>query len=184
LFSSFGYFFIGRNIMSLISSAFYVFAALAIASAVMMITRKNAVSAAVCLILHFFCLSGLYLTLQAQLLSALQIIVYAGAIMVLVVFVIMLLNLGEDDKVQTKGRLYGIAGIVLSGILAVQLLAVTLAETGTANELPPKALVVGSVNELGRVLYTEYLFPFEAVSLLLLTAVVGAVILAKRKLES
>jgi NADH-quinone oxidoreductase subunit J len=170
--------------MTLTSSAFFVFAVAAIASAVMMITRKNAVSAAVALIVHFFCLSGLYLTLQAQLLAALQIIVYAGAIMVLVVFVIMLLNLGENDKVLQTTNVRGIAGIVIAGILALQLVAVMLLQNTNAAMLPPNSVVVGSVNELGRVLYTDYLFPFEAVSLLLLTAVVGAVILAKRKLEA
>jgi NADH-quinone oxidoreductase subunit J len=159
--------------MSLATGAFFVFAVGAIATAILMITRKNAIPAALCLITHFFCLSGLYLTLQAQLLAALQVLVYAGAIMVLVVFVIMLLNPETEVKSAKHSQVRTILAIVFVGVLGLQLLA-----------LLPKSAIVGSVEELGRVLYTDYLFPFEAVSLLLLTAVVGALTLAKRKLLS
>ncbi|MCU0427514.1 MAG: NADH-quinone oxidoreductase subunit J [Candidatus Kapabacteria bacterium] len=170
--------------MNLATGAFFVFAAGAIATAILMITRKNAIPAALCLIAHFFCLSGLYLTLQAQLLATMQILVYAGAIMVLVVFVIMLLNLGEEAKHAKASQLRPLAVVVFVGILALQLLALLMGQQSAYTELPPKASLVGSVGELGRVLYTDYLFPFEAVSLLLLAAVVGAVVIAKRQLDN
>lgn len=170
--------------MNLATGAFFVFAAGAIATAILMITRKNAIPAALCLISHFFCLSGLYLTLQAQLLATLQILVYAGAIMVLVVFVIMLLNLGAETKSDRASQLRPLAVVVFVGVLALQLLALLMGQESTYTELPPKATLVGSVGELGRVLYTDYLFPFEAVSLLLLAAVVGAVVIAKRHLDN
>ncbi|TAE27901.1 MAG: NADH-quinone oxidoreductase subunit J [Candidatus Kapaibacterium sp.] len=170
--------------MSLVSGAFFVFAVCAVASALVMVTRKSPVASAVGLITHFFCLSGLYLTLQAQLLAALQILVYAGAIMVLVTFVIMLLNLGEEEKLAQKLNVRNIVGIVMAGLLGVQIIAFLIMQRGELTQLSPNAEVIGSVNELGRVLFTDYLFPFEAVSLLLLAAVVGSVVLAKRNLES
>ncbi len=170
--------------MSLVSGAFFVFALCAVASAIVMVTRKSPVAAAVGLITHFFCLSGLYLTLQAQLLAALQILVYAGAIMVLVTFVIMLLNLGEEEKLAQKLNVRNIVGIVIAGLLGVQIIAFLMMQRSELTQLSPNAEVIGSVNELGRVLFTDYLFPFEAVSLLLLAAVVGAVVLAKRNLEA
>ncbi len=169
--------------MSLATAAFFVFAVGAIATAILMITRKSAIPAALCLITHFFCLSGLYLTLQAQLLAALQILVYAGAIMVLVVFVIMLLNLGDEAKAIKHSQLRSVLILVATGVMGLQLFAFLLAQQSGRTELPPTAMLVGSVGELGRVLYTDYLFPFEAVSLLLLAAVVGAVVISKRRLE-
>lgn len=170
--------------MSILSGAFFLFAVCAVASAVVMVTRKSPVSAAVGLITHFFCLSGLYLTLQAQLLAALQILVYAGAIMVLVVFVIMLLNLGEEDKLSEKRSLRGTLAMVFTGLLGIQIIAFLMMQRSDFTALSPNAEIIGSVNELGRVLFTDYLFPFEAVSLLLLAAVVGAVVLAKRNMEA
>jgi NADH-quinone oxidoreductase subunit J len=170
--------------MSLLSGAFFVFAVCGIASALFMVTRKSPVSAAVSLITHFFCLSGLYLTLQAQLLAALQILVYAGAIMVLVTFVIMLLNLGDEHKFGEKLGLRGALSLIFTGLLGIQITAFFLMQRSELKGVSPNAEIIGSVNELGRVLFTDYLFPFEAVSLLLLAAVVGAVVLAKRNLES
>ena len=170
--------------MSLETGAFFVFAVGGIATAILMVTRKSAIPAALCLIGHFFCLSGLYLTLQAQLLAALQILVYAGAIMVLVVFVIMLLNIGDEARREKRATLRAIAAITVSGILALQLLAFLLGgANGQFTQQPPNAVAIGGVAYLGRTLYTDYVFAFEAVSMLLFTAVVGAVVIAKRKLE-
>ncbi|MCS6807610.1 MAG: NADH-quinone oxidoreductase subunit J [Bacteroidota bacterium] len=169
--------------MSLTVIAFVIFAVGAIATAILMITRSNAIPAALCLIAHFFCLSGLYLTLQAAFLATLQILVYAGAIMVLVVFVIMLLNLHSEAPSTQYPRFRMLAGILITGILALELTGLAIHHGTGLNELPAVASIVGSAHELGRVLYTDYLFPFEAVSLLLLAAIVGAVVLAKRTLE-
>jgi NADH-quinone oxidoreductase subunit J len=170
--------------MSLETAAFFVFAVGGITTAILMITRKSSIPAALCLIGHFFCLSGLYLTLQAQLLAALQILVYAGAIMVLIVFVIMLLNLGDEAQRVKRTTLRNTVAITVSGILALQLVVFLLGgANGQFTEKPPSALAIGGVAYLGRTLYTDYVFAFEAVSMLLLTAVVGAVVIAKRKLE-
>lgn len=169
--------------MSLNSLLFFLFAVGAIATGIVMITRKNAVTSAVFLIAHFFCLSALYLSLQAQLLALLQILVYAGAIMVLVVFVIMLLNLGAEEKAAETLNIRGLLGITVAGVLGVQLLAVFMARPSGHNELPPIATSNGTVEALGRALFTDYIFPFEAISLLLLAAIIGAVLLAKRHLE-
>lgn len=84
--------------------AFFVLGLLAVATGILLVTRRNPVSAAVSLIMHFFALAGLYLTLQAQFIAAVQILVYAGAIMVLVVFVIMLLNLGKEDALKEQSH--------------------------------------------------------------------------------
>jgi NADH-quinone oxidoreductase subunit J len=170
--------------MSLETAAFFVFAVGGITTAILMITRKSSIPAALCLIGHFFCLSGLYLTLQAQLLATLQILVYAGAIMVLIVFVIMLLNLGDEAQRVKRTTLRNTVAITVSGILALQLVVFLLGgANGQFTEKPPSSLAIGGVAYLGRTLYTDYVFAFEAVSMLLLTAVVGAVVIAKRKLE-
>jgi NADH-quinone oxidoreductase subunit J len=163
--------------------AFFVFALGALAFATAMVTRKNPVPAAAFLIAHFFCLAGLYLTLQAQLLAVLQVLVYAGAIMVLVVFVIMLLNIGNEAAETAKATTRNIFGIVLAGVLCIQLLAALVGRPTGYTQLPPFAEALGTVETLGMVLFTNYIFPFEAISLLLLAAIVGAVLLSKRTLE-
>jgi NADH-quinone oxidoreductase subunit J len=160
---------------------FFVFAVGAIAFAVGMITRKAPVPAATFLIAHFFCLAGLYLTLHAQLLALLQILVYAGAIMVLVVFVIMLLNLGKDDSENVNAR--GVLATTFAGVLAIQLIAALIGRPSGYTKQSNFAEIIGTVQAVGMNMFTDYIFPFEAVSLLLLAAIVGAVLIAKRKLD-
>ncbi len=162
---------------------FVVLAALAIASGIMTITRRNPVSAAMYLVMHFFALAGLYVTLYAQLLAALQILVYAGAIMVLVLFVIMLLNLQDEDRLTEKVNPRGIIGTAVGGIFILQVVLAFLSKPST-KMLSDTSLEVGTIEGLGKALFTEYLFPFEAVSLLLLSAMVGAIIIAKKKIKS
>jgi NADH-quinone oxidoreductase subunit J len=136
------------------------------------------------LIVHFFTLAGLYLTLQAQFIAIIQILVYAGAIMVLVVFVIMLLNLGKEENMHEKFNLRKKMSLAIGVMLVAQFLTVFLGKPTGMNALPEKSLQMGSTQGIGTMLFTEYLFPFEAISLLLLAAIVGAVFLAKRKSES
>lgn len=162
---------------------FLLFGIGAIATAISTITRRNPVAAAVNLIAHFFMLAGLYLTLQAQFLAVLQILVYAGAIMVLVVFVIMLLNLGNEEALREQFTLRKVLGVVIAAVFLLQLGVLVNAQPTGAKQLSPKAAELGTAENIGRVLFTEYLFPFEAISLLLLAALVGAIILAKRKVE-
>ena len=135
------------------------------------------------LVLHFICLSGLYLTLQAQLLAALQVIVYAGAIMVLVLFVIMLLNLGDEEKLASGVNQRRILPMALGAVFVVQLAIVFLSKPSPEfAKMAENAAEIGTVESIGQTMFTTYLFPFEAVSLLLLASIIGAIILAKRRL--
>lgn len=163
---------------------FIVLAIGAIATAVGTITRRNPVSAAMNLVAHFFMLSGLYLTLQAQFVAVVQILVYAGAIMVLVVFVIMLLNIGKEEQSRDGASLVKLVGIAMA--LTFALVVGKTVSAGNAmltTGLSPDAIKLGTTENIGTVLFGQYLLPFEVISLLLLAALVGAVILAKRKIE-
>lgn len=169
--------------MSLQSLLFAVFAIGAVASAIATITRKNPVASAMSLVAHFFMLTGLYLTLEAQFVAAVQVLVYAGAIMVLVVFVIMLLNVGRESRVTGGRPLRTTMGTLLAALL-VGMISLTLAARPTGlNQLAQNATEIGTTEAIGKSLFTTYLFPFEAVSLLLLAALIGAVILAKRHVQ-
>lgn len=170
--------------MNLESVLFYFLGAISVGSALMMVTRRSPVIAALYLILNFFALGGLYLTLHAQFIAFIQILVYAGAIMVLFLFVIMLLNLGDEKKLTERISYKKIVGAGLSFGVLMELLYV-IGFSGAA--LPPsqfeKAVEVGTVEHIGLELFTTFLFPFEVTSILLLAAIVGAVVLAKKKLN-
>ncbi|MBM2840874.1 MAG: NADH-ubiquinone/plastoquinone oxidoreductase chain 6 [Bacteroidetes bacterium] len=135
---------------------------------------------AISLIANFFCLSLLYLLLKAQLLAALQVVVYTGAIMVLVVFVIMLLNLGDETRLSEKFDLKKIAGVVFVTGFLLEMLYV-FGTSGTPSTMSPQAEQLGTVGAMGSAMFTKYLLPFEVASLLLLAAIVGAVVLAKKR---
>jgi len=161
---------------------FFLFAGLAIAAALLMVTHKNPVYCAIFLIITFFALAVLYFLLGAQFLSVVQVIVYAGAIMVLFVFVIMLLNLSEEARLPA-GRSYQTGfGIAFAAILAVQLLVMVAAGTRLIGSLTGEAPASGTVEKLGATLFSTYLYPFEVASVLLLTGIVGAIILGSKKL--
>ncbi|MCO6466082.1 MAG: NADH-quinone oxidoreductase subunit J [Bradyrhizobiaceae bacterium] len=160
---------------------FAIFAIGAVATALLTITRRNPVSSAMNLVAHFFMLSGLYLTLHAQFVAAVQVLVYAGAIMVLVVFVIMLLNLGrEQQAAETGSMLRNVTGAAIALVFVLMLTLTFVGKPTGLNVLPQKAIEIGTVESIGQSLFTEYLFPFEAVSLLLLAALIGAVVIARR----
>lgn len=161
---------------------FIILSALAIASAIVTISSKHPVVSAMALVVHFFILSGLYLTLQAQFVAVMQILVYAGAIMVLVVFVIMLLNLGNEDILKEKYNFRKVAALLLALVLVVQFLSVYLTNVGDNSTFTENAIANGTVQAIGSELFTNYLFQFEAIAILLLMAIVGALLLAKRKL--
>ena len=167
--------------MSLEFIIFFVLGALAIASGIIVISHKNPVVSAIALVFHFFMLAGLYLNLNAEFLAVLQILVYAGAIMVLVIFVIMLLNLGDEEKLKEKLNVRRIIAVIFAFILVIQFGIIYLSSVAaTGGE---KFVSAGSPEVIGHDLFTNYLFPFEAVSLLLLAAIIGSVILAKRKVD-
>ncbi len=163
--------------------AFYGLALVAAASAVLMLFQRNPVNSALFLILNFFCLGGLYLTLNAQFIAMVHVLVYAGAIMVLFLFVIMLLNLGDDKRLKERPGFKAYVAIGLTAAFLAELLTIFIVRTQAAGaQMAPAAAEIGTVEYLGKLLYTRYLFPFEITSFLLLAAIVGAVILAKKKL--
>ncbi len=161
---------------------FFFVAAAAVTTALLMVLQRNPVMSAIFLIANFFCIAALYLLLHAQLLAVLQVVVYAGAIMVLVVFVIMLLNLGDERALAERMNLRVIAAVVVSGALLVELLYVLvgLAWNDSPPAVGPGATHIGSVEGMGEALFGKFLLPFEVTSLLLLAAIVGAVVLARR----
>ncbi|MEN3026664.1 MAG: NADH-quinone oxidoreductase subunit J [Chlorobiota bacterium] len=162
---------------------FFLFGAAAIGSALAVITRRNPLASALWMIAYFLMLAGLYLTLQASLIAVMQVLIYAGAIMVLVIFVVMLLNLGNPEQLRERFNPRVVLASALGALLVLQFLVLFVSRPTGYSTPSPRAAEIGSPGTLGRVLFTDYLFPFEAVSLLLLAAVVGAVVLAKRKLE-
>lgn len=162
---------------------FYILGFGAVVSALLMVTNRKPVSAAMSLIAVMVFLAGLYVLLDAHLIAALQLIVYAGAIMVLFLFVIMLLNVEEKE-----GRLAGNAILMQFGAIAAVgfLLIMMVSYVKTGAPLPAIGEGMdqfGTTKAVGRMLFTEYLLPFEIASVLLLAAIVGAVILAKRNID-
>ncbi len=170
--------------MTLEQLLFYTLGTVAIGSGILVVTRRNPVMSALSLVLNFFCLAGLYLTLNAQFIAVVQIIVYAGAIMVLFLFVIMLLNL-RDDRILPDGL--SIRKIIGGGVAFGLLLQVLYILMNASDGFPQKdvalAVSTGTVEVIGVQLFTTFLFPFEITSLLLTAAIVGAVLLAKKKLD-
>ncbi|MCB9728381.1 MAG: NADH-quinone oxidoreductase subunit J [Deltaproteobacteria bacterium] len=171
---------------------FWLFGAGAVVTAGMVVAppfNRNPVHAALALIASFFCMAGLYMLLLAHLLAVLQILVYAGAIMVLFLFVIMLLNLGDHELGKQSSSVGQMIGLVAMAFVTSKLV-VTLATS--ADSLPhgadpaaPEALVrdgFGTVATVGDAMFRHYLVPFELTAILLLIAVIGAVVLAKRNL--
>jgi NADH-quinone oxidoreductase subunit J len=168
--------------LSLTLIFFIVLGILAIASGIVTISSKNPVTSAISLVFLFFMFAGLYLTLQAQFIAVIQVLVYAGAIMVLVIFVIMLLNLGNEESLKEKLNVRKGIGLLLAAVLLLQLIIIIVAQPYRKMKAPGAASQ-GTIEYLGHVLFTTYLLPFEAISLLLLAAMVGAIVLAKRKIE-
>jgi NADH-quinone oxidoreductase subunit J len=166
---------------------FWLFSGIAILAALLCVTRKSAVASAMWLVLTLFSLAAIFVVLDAQFVAAIQVLVYAGAIMVLFLFVIMLLNLGkrgESDLPRWFG--YVVAGGV-AALLLVQLWAVSRVAPSEELQLPPGTVArmaqeEGVVGVIAGPLFRDYLIPFEITSVLLLAAIVGAVVLAKRRL--
>jgi len=158
---------------------FYLFAGLAIASGISMVYHKNPLYSAISLIGVFVALSCIYVSLAAPFIAAVQILIYAGAIMVLVVFVIMLLNLDEDKPLNRLRYLYFVGG-GLGLILLVQTFFVFYAVMRAPNHPADQTKMVGRTLDLGSAMYSQYLLPVEIVGVLLLMAIIGAVILVRR----
>lgn len=157
---------------------FFFLSFVAIFCAFMTVLSKNPIHSVIFLIGCFFAIAGHYLLLNAQFLAVVHIMVYAGAIMVLFLFTLMLMNLNEETE-QHKPALAKIGAVVASGLLMLVLVAVLK----KADSLPvpvQQDMTIGTIQNLGRVLLDEYLFPFEFTSILLLSAMIGAVLLTKK----
>ncbi|HVZ80166.1 MAG TPA: NADH-quinone oxidoreductase subunit J [bacterium] len=164
------------------SVLFYFLAAVLVGTALLVVTRTNPIASAIAMVAAFAALSGLYAMLSASLAAILQVLVYAGGIMVLVIFVIMLLNLRKEELEPMKAR----AGSFLAALAALLVLVVGPIWMGLAPSWKPMMASLepgfGSISAVGAKLFSEYLFPFEMLSFVLLTAIVGALVLSKRKL--
>lgn len=160
------------------SMLFFLLAGLAIACAVLMVYHRNPLYSAISLIGVFIALACIYLLLAAPFIAVTQVLVYAGAIMVLVIFVIMLLNL-EEDKPITRLRYLYIVGIVLGIALFFQTLFIYQVVT-TSNRAAAEEATAGLTINIGRAMFTEYILPVEIAGVLLLMAIVGAMILSRK----
>src|SRR6266853_1907429 len=163
---------------------FYIFAAIAVISAIMVITRHNVVHSAAFLGATLFAVAGIFLTLNAEFLAGVQVIVYVGGILVLFVFVIMLIAVERSVHERQFNRQWAIA-LVTSAILIVEI-AYGLYRGRDSLILPavvPPAAAAGNSEQVGTALYTTYLLPFEIASILLLVAIVGAVVLSKKRTQ-
>ncbi len=163
---------------------FWIFALATVAAAVGVIVARNPIGSAMSLVASFFFLAGIYVLLWAHTIAALQVLVYAGAIMVLFLFVIMLLSLQDTGPVMqfSFARILGAVGT--AGLLAALVVAFERLPKGDLQWVndPGKLQSFGTIQKVGEVMYTQWLFPFEAVSLLLLVAIVGAVVVAKPRI--
>lgn len=164
---------------------FGYFAVMIVATSILVVALKNPVYSALSLLVMFFHVAGLFVTLHAEFLAAVQIIVYAGAILVLYLFVVMILNVKQDDRYHSQWR---IAGFVCVPLLIEAMILLSghagSRATGTKAVRVPSAEMIAPDNTLaiGQTLFSTYLFPFEVASLVLLVAMIGAIVLAKREI--
>lgn len=168
------------------SFLFYIFSALALIGGIGVVVNRNPVSAAFSMIISFLGLAALFIQLDAFLVGTLQILVYAGAIMVLFLFIIMLLDVREEEKRRhPMVNMIGAGGVVVA-FTALVMMVLGRGETGKAT-LPPLAIAEGSgasdVHRIGELLFSQYWFPVQIVGILLLVATVGVVVLSKRELK-
>lgn len=158
---------------------FFLFAGFAIACAISMVYHKNPLYSAISLVGVFIALSCIYIGLAAPFIAAVQVLIYAGAIMVLVVFVIMLLNLEEERPLNRLRYLYGV-GAGLGLVLLAQTLFVFYAVSRAPKQQVNEAVTVGKTMSIGQSMFTQYLLPVEIVGILLLMAIIGGVVLSRR----
>jgi NADH-quinone oxidoreductase subunit J len=170
---------------------FYLFGGVAVAASLLVVLGRNPMHSVLLLIVSFAALAALYITLDSPFAAVIQIIIYAGAIMVLFLFVVMLLNAHKEDEDVAAGGpamkkpLY--MGAALAVVLAAELVWALLRAARAQDDLliggaSPDAAAIGSVRGLGQLLFTDYAFAFEVTSILIIVAMVGAVVLAKREL--
>ncbi len=165
--------------------AFYTLAVLILGLGVAVVTTPKTVHSVLFLVLNFLCVAILYVVLRAEFLAVIQVLVYAGGIVVLYLFVVMLVNLKRAPEAHEDPRRLARLGLGLSGAVLLELAGIVVYSYGRAapSSAPaaPVEGIVGNTEELGWLLYTDYLIPFEVASVLLLVAMVGAIVLARRE---
>lgn len=158
---------------------FFILAVVAVVAGVGVIAQRSAVKSALFLLVNFCCLAGLYILLNAQFVAVVQVIVYAGAVVVLFLFVVMLLGMERAEETPDPRRYQWIVGLLLGVLLLSGIIWALMPETSdTITDL-----AVGNVREIGIALLTRFSIPFELTSVILLVAIIGAVVLAKKRLE-
>ncbi len=162
---------------------FFYFSGVIVLTSVLVVALRNPIYSALSLLIMFFHVAGLYVTLRAEFLAAVQVIVYAGAILVLYLFVVMLLNVKREERYQAQFPLAALLGVtILTEVLMLAFLR-GFSSVAPAAPLPDQTGAVGAsgnTETIGEMLYSTYLFPFEVASLILLVAMIGAIVLAKK----
>jgi len=166
--------------MSILLILFCVLAAITVATAFLTVFSRNPIHSAIYLVICFFSVAGHYLLLNAQFLAIVHIIVYSGAIMILFLFTIMLMNLNKENEVH-KPRVTRLAAVVLFCLTCLVLLAIFVNSKPIVGEYDATGEDFQSIKKLGNVLLNEYMVPFEYASILLLVAMIGTVLLSKRE---
>ena len=163
---------------------FLLISGVAIASAANIVIQRHPIYSALSLILTFIALAGIYIQMQAEFIAVMQIVVYTGAIMVLFIFVIMLLNVGAEERVPNKVHVIKYCGIPLAILLVVEVgLIVARSLSGESIQTDTASINLTQNTQLiGKTLYTQYALPFEVTSVLLLVGIVGAIVMAKKEL--
>ena len=165
--------------------AFYALSALILGLGVAVITTPNTVHSVLFLVMNFLGVAVIYVVLEAELLAVIQVLVYAGGIVVLYLFVVMLVNLKREPEAHQDPRRLSVVGLALAGAVLLELAGIVVYSSSREGSAPVAAAaspVEGNVEQIGWLLYTDYLIPFEVASVLLLVAMVGAIVLAKREL--
>ena len=166
--------------MSPVQIIFYILAAITLSTAFLTIYSKNPIHSAIYLVICFFSIAGHYLLFNAQFLAIVHIIVYSGAIMILFLFTIMLMNLNKEDEVH-KPRITRLGAIVVFCLLSIVMIAVFINSKTIMGEYDMTGEDYQSIKKLGKVLLNEYMVPFEFASVLLLVAMIGTVLLSKKE---
>lgn len=162
--------------------AFYLLSACILGFAVLVITARSTVHAILFLVLDFLFVAALYVLLQAQFVAVIQVLVYAGGIVILYLFVVMLVNLKRPPEAHRDRRRQGRLGVALSLVVLAEFVMIALFGYVGAGANAGGGLSVRNVERVGWMLYTDYLVPFELASMLLLVAMIGAIVLARREL--
>jgi NADH-quinone oxidoreductase subunit J len=163
--------------------AFYTISAFILGFATMVVSTKNTVHSVLFLVVNFLFVAALYVLLGAQFLAAIQVLVYAGGIVVLYLFVVMLVNLKRPPEAHQDPRRRGTAGFWLAAAVLAELVAISVyGYVSPATAVQSSTFAAANTEQVGWLLYTSYLIPFEIASMLLLVAMIGAIVLAKREL--